>query len=123
AHHGRDERLRALRDPRQQVAHEVGAAALPGGARQAGGDRVDEARVRVARDELDAGEAAGDEAPQEGEPGGALLAGDHVEAERLAEAVPVHGDRVHDTRIHGPTALAALDLERVQDEVRVGSTV
>ena len=37
--------------------------------------------------ELDAGEAAGDEAAQEGEPGGAVLGGDDVEAERLAEAL------------------------------------
>ena len=50
-------------------------------------DRVDEARVRVRGDELDAGEAAGDQAAQEGEPGGAVLGGDDVEAERLAEAV------------------------------------
>jgi hypothetical protein len=60
---------------------------------------------------------------QEGEPGGTVLAGDDVEAERLAEAVPVDRDRVHDAGVDGAAALAALDLERVQDKVRVGRAV
>src|SRR5712691_11959694 len=87
AHHGGDEALRALGDAGQEVAGEVGATALPCGAGKRRRDRVDEAGVRVARDELDAGEAAGDETAQEGEPGRPVLAGDDVEAERLAEAV------------------------------------
>jgi hypothetical protein len=41
----------------------------------------------IARDELDAGEAAGDERAQEGKPSGAVLGRDDVEPERLADAV------------------------------------
>jgi hypothetical protein len=79
--------------------------------------------VRVRGDELDPGEASRDERAQEGEPGGTVLLRDHVEAERLAEAVAVDGDRVHGAGVDRATALAALDLERVQDEVRVGRAV
>ena len=53
--HRRDERLRALGDARQQVAHEVRAAALPAGAGQRRRDRVDETGVRVRADQPDAG--------------------------------------------------------------------
>ena len=69
------------------------------GAGQRRSDRVDEAGVRVRGDELDAGEAARDQAAQEGEPGGAVLGGDDVEAEPLAEAVAVDADRVHDADV------------------------
>ena len=81
AHHRRDEALGALGHAGEQVAHEVGAAALPGGARAAW--RRSRRRGRGARRELTslhAGEAAGDEAAQEREPGGAVLGGDDVEA-------------------------------------------
>ena len=123
AHHRRDEALRALRDAGQEVAHEVRPAALPGGAGQGCRDRVDEAGVGVAGDQADAGESAGDERAQEGEPGRPVLAGDDVEAERLAEAVSVNGDRVHDAGVDRAAAFPALDLERVEHEVRVGRTV
>ena len=96
---------------------------LPTRPRQRGRDRVDEPGVSIRGDELDAGETAGDERAQEGEPGGAILGGDDVEPERLPEAVAVDGDRVHDAGVDRPAALPALDLERVQDEVRVGRAV
>ena len=85
--------------------------------------RVDEPGVRIRAHELDAGEPAGDERAQEREPGRAILAGDDVEPERLAEALLVDRDRVHDAVVDRATALAALDHERVQDEVRVGRTL
>jgi hypothetical protein len=44
SHHRRHEALGALRDVRQQVPHEVRAAALPAGAGQRRRDRVDEPR-------------------------------------------------------------------------------
>ena len=53
-HHRRHERLRALGDTGEQVAHEVRPAALPARAGQRRRDRVDEARMRDARDELGA---------------------------------------------------------------------
>jgi hypothetical protein len=55
----------------------------PADAGQRGRDRVDEPGVRIRGDELDAGEAAGDQGAQEGEPCGAVFAGDDVEPERL----------------------------------------
>jgi hypothetical protein len=115
---GRNEGLDRFRDAGQQVAHEVGATPLPACAGQRCRDRVDEPGVvRVRGDEAYAAEATGDERAQGGEPGGAVLGGDDLEAERLAEAVAVDGDRVHDAGVDRPAALAALDLERVEDEV------
>jgi hypothetical protein len=49
-------------DTSEQVAHEMRPAALPARARQRRRDRVDEAGMGVARDELDAREATGDQA-------------------------------------------------------------
>ena len=77
--HRRYERLRALGDTREQVAHEVGAAALPARTRQRRCDRVDETGMRVRADELDAGEAARDQAAHVGKPGSAVLAEQHDE--------------------------------------------
>jgi hypothetical protein len=79
--------------------------------------------MRVARGQTDTAEAAGHQRAQEGEPGGAILGGDDVEAERLAEAVPVDADRVHDADVDRASALPALDLERVEGHVRVGAAV
>ena len=79
--------------------------------------------MRVAGDQAHAGEAAGDERAQEGEPGGAVLAGDDVESERLTEAVPVDADRVNDAGVDGAAALAALDLKRIQGYVGVRGAV
>lgn len=67
--------------------------------------------------------AASDERAQEGEPGGSVLVGDDVEAERLAEAVSVDTDGVHDADVDRPAALAALDHQRVERHVGVRGTV
>jgi len=119
-HHRRHERLGALRDAREQVAHEVRPAALPGRARQRRSDRVDETGMRVRADQLDADEAARDQAADVGQPGGAVLADDDVETERLAEAVPVDTDGVHDAGVARAATLAALDQQRVERHLRVG---
>ena len=79
--------------------------------------------MRVRADELDAGESARDQSAHVGEPGGAVLPGDDVEAERFAEAVPVDADGVHDTGVDRPAALTALDLKRVEGHLRVGRPV
>jgi hypothetical protein len=63
------------------------------------------------------------QAAHEGEPSGAVLGGNHVEAERLAEAVPVDADGVHDADVDGAAALAALDHQRVESDVRVRRAV
>jgi hypothetical protein len=101
----------------------VRAAALPGSARQGGGDRVDETGVRVRGQQADAAEAARDQRAQQRQPGGAVLGRDDVEAERLAEAVPVDADRVHDADVDRVPALAALHHQRVERQVRIGAAV
>ena len=89
--------------------------------RQGGGDRVDEAGVRVQGHSLHAPEAAGHQRAQEGDPGGAVLGGRDVEPQPRTEALAVDGDRVHDVGIDGPATLAALDDERVEGQGRVGA--
>jgi hypothetical protein len=79
--------------------------------------------VRVRARELHAREAACDQAADEREPGGAVLGGDDVEAERLAEAVAVDADGVHDADVDDPPALAALDHQCVERHVGVGRAV
>jgi hypothetical protein len=116
AHHRGDEALRRLGDAREQIAHEVGAAALPGRTRQRGCDRIDEPGVGVRGHQEDAAEAPRDQAAQEGKPGGAVVLGDDVQAERLAEAVPVDGNGVDDAGVDGAAARAALDDERVEHQ-------
>src|SRR5712691_2008847 len=118
-----DERLRGLGHARLQVADEVRAAVLPGGALERRRDRVDEAGVGVRGDEEDAGEAARDEPPEEGEPTGAILLGDDLEAERLPVAVAVDADRVDDADVDRLPALAAADDEGVEHQVGVGSAI
>jgi hypothetical protein len=99
------------------------AAALPASTGQRGRDRVDEAGMRVRADQPHAGEAARDQTADERQPGGAVLGGDDVEAERFAEAVPVDADRVHDADVDRPPTLPALDHQRIKRHVRVGRTV
>lgn len=53
----------------------MGAAPLPRGAGQHGADGVHQAGVSVGDDELDAGQAAGDQRAQEDQPAGAVLGG------------------------------------------------
>jgi hypothetical protein len=74
------------------------AAALPARPGQRGGDRVDEARVGVARHQGHAREAPRHEAAQEGRPAGAALAGHEIEAQgahELVDAPRTDPGRVH----------------------------
>jgi hypothetical protein len=79
--------------------------------------------MRVRADQPHACEPTSDQAAQEGEPGGAVLGGNDVEAERPAEAVPVDADRVHNADVDRAAALPALDHQRVQRHVRVRSAL
>src|SRR4029079_19269840 len=79
--------------------------------------------MRVRADQLDSAEAASEQRAQEGEPGGAVLRGDDVEAERFAEAVAVDANGVHDADVDRPSALAPLDDQGVEGDVRVGAAV
>jgi hypothetical protein len=84
----------------------MGAGALPGGAGQDRADRVDQAGVGVGDDRLDAGQAAGGQGAQEGEPAGAVLGGGDVDAEDLAVPVGVDADRDQCVDVDDAAALA-----------------
>ena len=123
AHGRRHQRLRTLRHAREQVPHEVGAAALPGGAAEDGGDSLPETLVGVGGHQLHAGEPARHEAAQKRQPEGPVLAGTDVDAQHLA--LPLHVDRSGNHHAHlGDAALLAYALgERVEPEVAVGAGV
>jgi hypothetical protein len=71
----------------------MGAAALPGRARQGRGDRRGEPDVGVGGDQLDPGQAAGGQVAGEGQPAGAVFAGGDLYAEDLSVAVGVDTGR------------------------------
>lgn len=96
-----DGRSYVLGTDRHKVRGMVGAAALPAGAGQIGGGRFFRARVRVAGDKANAGEAAGDQVGEESIPGWPGLAHGEVRVEDLAATVSVEsrGDQ-HDRGHH-----------------------
>jgi hypothetical protein len=77
----------------------------------------------VGGDQLDAGQAAGDQVAQEGQPAGAILSRTHLEAEDLAVPVAVHAGRHQGVHVDHPTALADLEHQRVCGEERVRAGV
>lgn len=83
AHEGGHHRLRALGHPGEQAPHEVRPTSLPSCTRQHGGNRLAQPLVAVGDDELHAGEAAGNQAAQEGQPPGTIFAGHEVKPEHL----------------------------------------
>ena len=76
----------------EHVAHEVHAAALPGGVQHLGDGGL-QALVGVGDDQLDAAQAAPRELAQEVGPEGLGLRGADLHAEHLAPAVAVDADR------------------------------
>jgi hypothetical protein len=65
--------------------------------------------VGVAGDQLDPGQAAGGQVPEEGQPAGAVLAGGHLDAQDLAVSVSV--DAGGDQGVHRHHAATLADLE------------
>ena len=67
----------------------------------------------IGGDQLDPGQAAGDQVAEEGQPAGTVLAGGDLQAKDLA--VPVRVDPGRDQRVHRhhPAALADLEHQRV----------
>src|SRR3712207_6034137 len=63
-----------------QVRRVVRPASLPGGAGQRGADGLDQAAVRIGGDQLDPGQAARGQIPQERQPAGAVLGGGDLHA-------------------------------------------
>ena len=97
----------------------VGAAALPLRAGQRRTDRRHQATVRVGDDEAYAGQAAGGQRPEEGEPARTVLVAGHVQAEDLPAAVGVDPDRDQAVHVDRPAVLADLDDQRVDPHERV----
>ena len=82
----RDDAASALAGMRQHVAHEVDAAALPGGAEHLGDGGLD-ALMGVGDDQLDAAQAAARQLAQELRPDRLGLRGADLHAQHLAPAV------------------------------------
>ena len=109
---GLDPRPGRLRGRGHQVRGVVGPASLPAGAGQGRADGLDQAAVRVGGDELDAGQAAGGQVPEERQPPGAVLRGGDLQAEDLpvpvARSPPPRAARGRSRRgrLRGPSAPA-----------------
>ena len=74
-------------------------------------DRLDDAAVRVADDEPDAGEAALEEPPHEARPGVALVvARRQLQGEHPPLATARHPDRDEAGHAHHPPRIAHLDV-------------
>jgi hypothetical protein len=79
--------------------------------------------VGVADHQGHAGESPGDQPAQERGPPGAVLGGDHVEAQHLAVPTGVDADRDNAGHVHDPALLADPLGERVEEHVGVGPGV
>jgi hypothetical protein len=101
----------------------VGAAALPRRAGQGRAERGDQAGVRVGGDQLHPAQAAGDQAAEERQPAGAVLAGGDVQAEDLAVPVGVDPGRQQGVHRHHPAALTHLQHQSVGGDERVRAGV
>lgn len=111
-HHG----VLSLRHVGQGVPHEVDAAALPGGAEHAG-DRGLQPLVRIGDDQLHALEAAARQVLEEARPEGLGLARADVQADDLALALGVDGDRYYRGDADDASALADLEIGRIEPEI------
>ena len=94
-------------------------APLPAGAGQGGPDGVDQPAVRVAGDQGDAGEAAGGQVAEEGQPAGAVLGAGDLQAEDLPVPVAVHPGGHQGVHVDHPAALADLQDQGVGGDERV----
>lgn len=91
----------------------MGAAALPAGAGQVGGDRLDKSLVGIRGDQPDPRQAAGDEVGEELVPRRPGLGGGDAQAEDLAVPVAVDAGGEQDDGVDDPAAFADLHGERV----------
>lgn len=89
AHHGGDELLGPAGDLGLEVGRDVRAAPLPARPGEGRGDGVLEPWMGVGDDQLDTGETPTDQASQEAQPAGPVLAGDRLQAEDLPPTVCV----------------------------------
>lgn len=101
----------------QDVAHEVDAAALPGGGEDLGDGGLD-ALVGIGDDELDAAQAAPRQLAQEGGPEGLGFGGADIHAQHLAPAVGIDADRDDDRDRHDAAGPANLQVGGVDPQIR-----
>jgi hypothetical protein len=101
----------------------VGAAPLPGRARQGRADRLGQAAVGVAGDQGDAGQAAGGQVPEEPQPARAVLGAGDLQAQDFPVPVCVHPGRQQRVHVDHPAALADLQHQRIggRERVRAGA--
>jgi hypothetical protein len=69
-------------------------------------DGSDETAMGIGDDELNAGQAASDQAAQERQPAGAVFGGGHLDSEDLPMPIGVHAGGGQDVDVDGPPALA-----------------
>lgn len=79
--------------------------------------------TEISCDELDTGQAAGDQGTQESEPAGAVLSRGDVQAEDLTVPVGVDADRDQRVDVDDPAALAGLLGQGVDPDERVRAGV
>ena len=91
----------------------MGAAALPARSGQGRADGGGQTGVGIGRDQLDPGQAAGDQVAEEAQPAGAIFASGDLDAEDLPVPVGVHTGRDQSVHRHHPAALADLEHQRV----------
>lgn len=119
ADQGRYQRFVALRHVRQQIAHEVHPAALPGRPGQYLGDGGFQPFVGIADHELDALQAALHQTAQKFAPERLALAGAQRQAQDVALARFAHADGDHGRQTDNATVLPYLQVDRIQPDVRV----
>ena len=101
----------------EQVAHQMHAAALPGGVQHLG-DRGLQSFMGIGDHQLHAAQATASELAQELGPEGLGLRGTDVHAEDLAPAVAVDADRDDDGDRDDAAGLAHLYIGGVEPEIR-----
>ncbi len=101
----------------------MGPAPLPGGSGKRRGDRVNEPGVGIGDHQAHAGKPSRDQAAKERCPASPVLGGVQVKAQDLPVAGGVHARGDHHRDVGDPAALADLLGERVEPDVRVGSSV
>jgi hypothetical protein len=97
-------------------------APLPGSSGQGGADRLNEAAVGVGGDELDAGQAAGGQVPEERQPPRAVLSLGDLQAQDLPVPISVHSGRKQGVDVDDPATFTDLQHQRIRGHecVRAG---
>lgn len=114
---GGDDTPPALAGMRERVAHEVHAAALPGGVEHLGDSGLD-ALMGIRHDQLDAAQAAARELAQERTPERLGFRRTNIHAEHFAPAITVDADRDNHRDRDDAALLAHLHVGGVDPQIR-----